>query len=99
MSEFTPGQWGVDEDEDSVFAVAEKDGERVYIVPIIEGINEEEYKANARLIAAAPELYKTLAVIVNELKAYGDDVRDDLYSLMTEAEGILARVDGEECKK
>ena len=97
MSEFTKGKWEFDESPNSVYVIdVSNDGERVRIdiAPVIKGTSDGEYKANARLIAAAPEMYKILADIVKELRAYGDDVRDDLYSFMTEAEEILARVDG-----
>ena len=92
MSEFTKGKWEFDESSNSVYIIdVSNDGERVRIdiAPVIKGICEEECKANARLIAAAPEMYKMLTYIVKELK-----IRDGLYSLMTKAEEFLTRVNG-----
>ena len=52
--------------------------------------------ADGRLAAAAPEMYKLLSDLVKELRAY--DPVEDLYSLMIEAEELLARIDGEGSK-
>lgn len=64
MSKHTPGPWSVREDIGAVF---DRDG-----LPIATGGSEsyEEYQANARLIAAAPELLEACK------QAY--DVIDDM---------------------
>ena len=92
MIEFTKGEWKLDEDNKHVMREITTDKP----IAVIIGEPDTERQANARLIAAAPEMYETLADIVKELRAYGYHVREDLYSLMTEAEEILTHVDGSE---
>ena len=93
----TKGKWYVDplarEGTFLVRTTAEK-------LPIIDEQDHDSIVAvsykplDARLIAAAPEMYYLLKDLTKELRAYGDDVREDLYSLMIEAEEVLARIDG-----
>ena len=84
MSKFTKGPWKVD----SHFDVMKGHN---YIAPIsivtkkYMTVNEET-RANARLIAAAPEMYQHLRLILN-----GEFSSDDV-------EQLLARIDGEEEK-
>ncbi|MBR1439048.1 MAG: hypothetical protein IJ587_10985 [Synergistaceae bacterium] len=78
MSEFTQGKW------------------RVLYFPEIVGIVDEDNdpiqlnEANARLIAAAPEMYRLLEECANELGAIG------LPTLSRECYELLARIDGQE---
>lgn len=59
--------------------------------------NGEETDANGRLIAAAPEMYETLATLLEELPIIAGDSRHDALVLaMHEARKLLARIDGEE---
>ena len=81
---------------DKAILIASKQLETSVDKFIAEYSHDEE--ADARLIAAAPEMYYLLKELTKELSAYGDDVREDLYSLMIEAEEVLARIDGEEAQ-
>ena len=67
MSEFTSGKWKADaktiRTSCRVFRtvrVNDIDRLSVAIIPVIHGMPEEEALANARLIAAAPEMYELL---------------------------------------
>ena len=96
MSKFTKAPWIIDNDGDGIYSDTEE-----YQVAYISYINynkNKEMQANARLIAAAPEMYYLLKELTEKLSAYGDDVREDLYSLMIEAERLLERIDGEEAQ-
>ena len=92
MSKFTKGKWELDVNQDSVFAIDEETGARVYIVPIIKGIHEGEYKANARLIADTPKMYKTLLEVKNFLE---ENDNEDMLCYLGIYE-LLARIDGKE---
>ena len=84
MSKFTKGPWKVTPHLDVMKG-------HNYIAPIsimtkkYMTVNEET-RANARLIAAAPEMYQHLRLILN-----GEFSSDDV-------EQLLARIDGEEEK-
>ena len=64
MSEdkFTPGPWSAPDKGKLRGAVVAKDGEMV-CDPSGAGRHEDEAEANARLIAAAPEMYYILDII------------------------------------
>ena len=91
MSKFTKGKW------------------RVKYIPIIQGIFDEDNKpiqlneANARLIAAAPEMYRMLQLNMNVLETLIQeyDLFEDagvawLHKHLDEAEKLLARIDVED---
>lgn len=61
------------------------DGQAVAIVPDHEGVLDE----NAHLIAAAPEMYELLEMLIN-----GDNIND--HSIVREAESLLAKARGEQ---
>ena len=94
MSKFTKGQWLLD-DQDNVYVNYINDegkNEKVYIVPYANGIYEGEAEFNARLIAAAPEMYEILKRI--------DTVQDNYEVAAAESEipALLARIDVEEAQ-
>lgn len=64
MSEdkFTPGPWSAPDKGKLIGAVVAKDGE-IVCDPSGAGRHEDEAEANARLIAAAPEMYYILDII------------------------------------
>lgn len=70
--------------------------ERVNIVPIIKGIHKGEYKANARLIANAPEMYDELYENLQFFKGNSVDERDEYAKYARSIQALLARIDGEE---
>ena len=91
MSKFTPGKWWVAPpifDGDTIFAPPQEKGRRNEVVAM--GILN---KADARLIAAAPELYKMLKEELIPTSDYGG-----ILSFAREAKvrKLLARIDVEE---
>ena len=83
MSEFTSGKWEADVlygDHFVVFANSHM---------IADCFSSE---ANARLIAAAPEMYKLLKLVAN----YKPDF---VWDVVHHAQDLLARIDGEEAEE
>jgi hypothetical protein len=66
----TPGPWVTNENESGV--MSKTHGFIAYAFPETLAFNQtlDEYKANARLIAAAPDLLKAARDVVNILLAY-----------------------------
>ncbi len=92
MSRFTGGKWCYDE----ASAVVYSENDESSVIANIHGAYAKscfyctpEGVANARLIAAAPEMYK----VITEL-AYGSC--DNCVPVMVSARELLARIDGEE---
>ena len=73
MSEdkFTPGPWNAPDGGNLSGAVVAKDGEMV-CDPSGAGRYEDEMDANARLIAAAPEMYELLVLLENYYAVRGE---------------------------
>ena len=97
MSDFTPGKWTTDDYGGYVFA----HGADMMICQMrgagylrSQGVSEEGIiavqDANARLIAAAPEMYELLEVWVNI------QAQPTLKEARKRASELLARIDGEE---
>ena len=95
MNEFTKGEWVADDMGEYVFA----HGFNMMICQIrgwaylkAQGLSSDEaidvQKANARLIAAAPEMYEMLKVWT---RAYTEPMRMDAWKKALE---LLARIDG-----
>ena len=87
MSTFTPGKWWIAPpmfDGDVIFAPPQDKGRRNEVVAM--GILN---KADSRLIAAAPEMYKLLTAVAN----YKPDI---IWDVAFRAKELLARIDGEE---
>lgn len=88
MSEFTPGKWWIAPpifDGDAIFAPPQEKGRRWEVVAT--GITN---KADARLIVAAPELYKLVSVFA------GLRPECDTFFAMAYARKLIARIDGED---
>ena len=89
MSKFTKAPWIIDNDGDGIYSDTEE-----YQVAYISYINynkNKEMQANARLIAAAPEMYELLDEIQKGYLEYGtiaDWHCDKIFN-------ILVRIDGE----
>ena len=90
---FTPGPWTLDRaDRDGSLGIVQS-GYRVASAHLRATDNPDEQKANARLIAAAPELYQALADLVDLIRF--QELRDGEYVDVREPLALLARVQGE----
>jgi hypothetical protein len=88
---FTPGPWSVDSNfEDSCF-VGQPDGEPV--ASLLCDRNQDMH-ANARLIAAAPELHSLLESVLSHFKATGMSREES--ELNTEICKLLSKIGGAE---
>lgn len=92
MSEekFTPPPWSVPSKGNLRGAVVAKDGQMV-CDPSGAGRHEDEAEANARLIAAAPEMYELLALLDNYYAVRGESNR-----VTKTISQVLKKVRGEE---
>ncbi len=57
---------------------------------------DAEQFSNAKLIAAAPEMYKILDGLICKLKANGADEWEEIDEAIQEIERLIERIDGEE---
>ena len=84
MSKFTKGKW------------------KVKYSHMIQGIFDEDddpvelNEANARLIAAAPEMYRLLKILSSINEPVNEERFDDLLLAVDEVRKVLSRIDGEE---
>ena len=72
-------------------------------LPLLRGWTDDEAAANARLIAAAPEMYKILSTnasildtLIHEYELFDDPDISWLNDHLDATEKLLARIDGEE---
>ena len=84
MSQWTKGPWHVHETTGEI-----ADGTNVFVASVEGELVTPEEKPNARLIAAAPELYdelfRALAVITNPQAFDVEGVRADILRVLTKA--------------
>ena len=88
MSEFTKGEWEYGKDEKYPYWYVGKTGTTRYLATV-------DKEANARLIAAAPEMYELLSDCAAFLKDCGD-CSPIAYQLRLRIEELLDRIDGKE---
>ena len=104
MSEdkFTPPPWSVPSKGNLRGAVVAKDGEMV-CDPSGAGRHEDEAEANARLIAAAPDMYALLGRLEDYFKnrhIYGPGVEESVSKkLMIRIERVMKKADGKICER
>ena len=100
MSKFTKGKWEADEFGDSVY-YRDKDGHRIDFIKI-KGGSPAIKQANARLIAAAPEMYEMITKLVDGITIAellnGIQIVKVNPVLIESAKRLLAEIDGEEIK-
>ena len=97
MTEFTKGKWTADDMGEYVFAhsfdmmICQMHG---WAYLNAQGLSSDEaidvQKANARLIAAAPEMYELLRECMNKIHSF-----DETYRLI---ENLIERIDGDNLK-
>ena len=99
MSEYTKGKWEIYADTIRVSCRVfrsvrrrEVDFADVAIIPSRHGMSEQEALANARLIAAAPEMYELMHRLVRRSPNTTEEVSDTLKGMKI----LLARIDGKE---
>jgi len=90
MSGHTPGPWWASTNGLEVGTVPMMDVK----VAKVSGANYEEAKANARLIAACPDLLEALDLLLG--KAYKQNFNDSYPEILAKAEAALARARGEQ---
>ena len=99
MSKFTPGTWSSSIDPDGVVICS-----GAYdIAQIVDNDNVKQQDADAKLIAAAPEMYKILKTLYEEPVPIGLTVYDPryykkMYLMRMEIKELLKRIDGKESK-
>ena len=93
MSAHTPGPWTVESDGSTV----SMGGQCVIVGPAPDGAPREQERANARLIAAAPDLLRACRKALRDLKPFFEDdephptfveLEKTLYAAIAKAEGI-----------
>lgn len=109
MTTHTPGPWAANRDA-KVYSVARKEWNRIFntempeYVASVGGTSKETSQANARLIAAAPEMLSLVRAMLRILDACANDAgngndsfwdRDGHgYATTQQARTLLARIDG-----
>ena len=98
MSEHTPGPWRYDPTQDTdpsaihadaVWYITEsrEDGEEDVVALIVKGTERGHSQANARLIAAAPEMLRLLKLLTNDNQS---TMREE--AAKSTARALLARI-------
>lgn len=107
MSNFTPGPWWVDPEDEKWTAGIESSGFSVVIAGNkhknehdmgIQGGTPEQTAANAHLIAAAPEMYELLelgSVILTDIVTGSLSVDNEIERLKIRMDELLAEARGE----
>ena len=92
MSKTTLGPWKVGVQNGELVILADNE-----VIARIEPTRDNEIKdANARLIAAAPEMYDVLQDLIAALERYDNDPYQEELPDWRDAEKLLARIDEEE---
>ena len=107
MSNFTKGRWAVsDNPDDSLgdIVIKDKNGETVHYVCEVEEIGKsiDEIRADAHLIAAAPDMYEKLldcAEFLEGMAAFDcEGCSQPAWELLQTVEAVIARAEGKEKK-
>jgi hypothetical protein len=96
-TKFTPGPWETCDawgpSKDGI-CIGELAAQQKIIASCTGYYGRETSQANARLIAAAPELYEALKDLLEEL-ATGEDYGDELVFALDKARAALAKVESQ----
>ena len=99
MTKHTPGPWILDEESIDLLDF-ELETHRIWInadgmhIGYVDGPRTEERKANARLIAAAPDLLEALKEIVKSLADQDDEGMIEHVDPMIKARAAIAKATG-----
>ena len=74
----TPGPWKVNRQIDGTMSISGKGAPFLYFNDFGSSAREQEVQANAKLIAAAPELFVTLQYLTATLQNGGTITRDHI---------------------
>lgn len=107
MSGYTEGEWGINQHKNIIFAKSLEDQIPIAVVSsgTIQGAYETSLiRANAHLIAAAPDMFEvleecasTLAFLANHLEGrIGEGAQAEMFRLAEEAEDALKKARGEQ---
>jgi hypothetical protein len=97
MSDFTPGPWRKGDVGEIMLnnkyrEIISDDGK----IGLVYGIIDQDNKANASLIAAAPELYEACEeALVNDIAAEGENASNMFPALRKKLEAALKKARGE----
>ena len=94
MSEFTKGKWIIDRDGSAIFS----DSEDCYVAELSPANSDEQVAANARLIAAAPDMYDELYDALQLLKGKSSWDGDEFSQQAKSIQELLSRIDGKEVR-
>jgi len=89
MSKFTPGPWAYVRNPENTRWII--DSEPAHAIACTAGF-EPDNEANARLIAAAPELYEECKAM---LEIIDDQLGGDFPETVREVRALLARIEGD----
>ena len=96
MTEYTPGPWRVGGVEDLQHGRGRQIAADAGKICVVYGVRDPDVKANARLIAAAPDMYEELEAIAGNHDAGPGIDAEELCELMTQrARGVLAKIRGQ----
>lgn len=92
----TPGPWAFRPESRNIVSTPENDGHYVTIGGLSESlfITAREHAANARLLAAAPELLAALVALVEEADLGEVDLDDDDRAKLDDARAAIAKATG-----
>lgn len=83
MNKHTPGPWGIGEEHESKVDIINKDGKTIATAKPAGGLwCDKEMKENAKLIAAAPEMYEILETIFYNGAHMSNQEWHKIYGLM-----------------
>ena len=88
---FTRGKWFVE----NYYDVFSDNGHEDVYIGALSGASYDEVKANARAIAAVPEMYRVLEELIPILESNN---RLAISAMVHSIEKLLARIDGTEAK-
>jgi hypothetical protein len=97
MSKFTPGPWRINRHgfETSYLCHEFIEGDSgIAVFGVWHPENHKEQEANARLIAAAPELYEALKDLLDVCHCENNCAPDDMTCATNKARAALAKVEG-----